>query len=151
MLNHNLLKMKGKIMQVKNVGKQVNFRASMTCTGEYSDINMVSLELQKSNKELRKILTHTNEAPINMWPKACTEYPFRMVFTIGKKDSSKLSDFCSTARHFGHDPEESVSKFNLFYDQHIKKYLPNIETYDAKDVLKALKEKRFDFKNYRIK
>lgn len=130
-------------MKINNVSQTTSFNGILSVTGSKKQKDLVTRQILDKVYHAKDTDFKEKFAFLSSNPD-----PTLVVFAT-KNEVFKVRKFLSDARK--KESAYPVNKLIAFYDENIGKYLKPIPSLDAKDILKAIEDNKFDFKNLVIK
>lgn len=131
-------------MKIADYKQQTSFKRALAVQGETEKLtHLAELLIQKSYTKDKKGST------VRLFDIENTGVPSDFVVFATKDDARKLREFSKNAYSKG--VFSTSVKWKEFCKRNIANYFPQIKTVEVDDLLMAIKEDRFNFKNLKIK
>lgn len=125
-------------MNIPKVSSNTNFKGAMEISGEQIDIDQLNAKLTSRANSKNPIIKLPHPQKISLG---------KTIVWATKEETDKLNGLLFASAFDMKDGENPTKHLT----DKIRKFMPDITKYSAKDVLNAIKNHKFDFKNMRIK
>lgn len=125
-------------MNIQKFNLYTSFKGAMEISGEKPDVEQLNTKLQSRANSKNPFIKLPNPQKLSLE---------KTIVWSTKEETSELNGILF-ASAFDMKAGESPAKH---LSDKVRKFMPSITKYSAKDVLEAIKKHKFDFKNMRIK